>query len=151
MQQKQNNNTILDDKALAEALFSNTALTAFDAQQKNAPDGYFENFEKIVLSKAKASKKTVQIFTISSYGKIAIAASLLAIAAVSFLFVQNNQNANTVAINVNLQDIPTAEIDNYVNANELIAEMNWQEEINNETSSLDQLNEQLIKDSNHIQ
>ena len=151
MQQEHNDNTLLDEKALANSLFSEAALSAFEAKQSQVPNEYFEHFENQIMLEVKKSGSSAFILNISKFGKIAIAASLLTIATTAYFFIPSYNKADDIALNINLQDIPTAEIDEYVNSTEIVAEIDWQEEINNESSSLEKLNSHLFKDSNNIQ
>ena len=64
---------------------------------------------------------------------------------------QSNDHEQTVASNISIQEITTTEIDAYVNENEAIAEIDWQAEINKETSNLENINAHLIKDTNNTQ
>ena len=126
-------------------------LDAFDAKQKNVPLDYFDAFENTIVKTVGKKNILVPNFSISKFGKIAIAASLLTIATTAYLFVSLNNKKEEVAINVDIKDIPTVEIDEYVNSNELVAEIDWQDEINAESSTLDKVNTHLIKDSNNLQ
>lgn len=151
MQQEQYDNNILSDKALANTLFGKDTLGAFDAKQKEVPFNYFEDFESTMAKAVGKKNKLAPIFSISKFGKIAIAASLLTIATTAYLFISPNHKTEEIAINVDIKDIPTVEIDEYVNSNEIVAEIDWQDEINAESSTLDNVNAHLIKDSNNLQ
>ena len=151
MQQEPYDKTLINDKALADALFNKEALNAFDVKLSHTPADYFENFEEKIVALVMRKKSSTILFNFSRFGKIAIAASFLTIATAAYLFISPNYNTKKMAINVEIQDIPTAEIDDYVNSNELVAEIDWQEEINIEATSLEKLNTHLIKDSNHIE
>jgi hypothetical protein len=151
MQHEQNDKALFEDKNLVESLLGKEALNAFEAKQNLAPSDYFENFENDILKNVNKTKHRASIFSISKYGKLAIAASLLTIATTAYIFIQSNKQEDGNLVNINLQDLPTAEIDNYVDANELVTDIDWQDELNNEGSELEKLNTQLTKDSNSFQ
>jgi predicted house-cleaning NTP pyrophosphatase (Maf/HAM1 superfamily) len=59
------------------------------------------------------------------------------------------EEKNTDYAKVNMQDIPTEEIDSYVNENETLAEIDWQSEINTVGMAIDnETGDNLIQDSN---
>lgn len=151
MENKNIQNNIGEDKQLVEQLFSKEALSNFEKKHTATPSNYFENFETSLLNNIHASKQPTRIFNIAKWAPLAIAASFLTIIVSSYLFFQSNtykqQNQNMVR----LQEIPSAEIDAYVNSNEWVAEIDWQEEINIESTHLENLNNHLIKDSNNNQ
>ena len=151
MENKNIQNNIGEDKQLVEQLFSKEALNNFEKKHTATPSNYFENFEARVLNNIHESKQPARIFNIAKWAQLAIAASFLTIIVSSYFFFQSNtykqQNQNIVR----LQEIPSAEIDAYVNSNEWVAEIDWQEEINIESTHLENLNNHLIKDSNNNQ
>ena len=104
-----------------------------------------------MLNNIHASKQPARIFNIAKWGQLAIAASFLAIIVSSYLFFQSNTSIDQNQSIVSLQEIPTSEIDAYVSTNEWVAEIDWQEEINIESSHLESLNNHLMKDSNNNQ
>ena len=144
-------NNIGEDKQLVEQLFSKEALSNFEKQHNAAPSNYFENFETTVLNNIHTSKQPTRIFSIAKWGQLAIAASFLTIVVSSYLFFQSNTSIEQNESIVSLQEIPSAEIDAYVNSNEWVAEIDWQEEINIESAHLESLNNHLMKDSNNNQ
>jgi len=144
-------NNIGEDKQRVEQLFSKEALDSFEKHQTAAPTNYFENFEARVLNNIHASKQPARIFNIAKWGQLAIAASFLTIIVSAYLFYQTNTYKQQNHSMVSLQEIPSAEIDAYVNSNEWVAEIDWQEEINIESTHLESLNNHLIKDSNNNQ
>jgi hypothetical protein len=144
-------NNIGEDKQLVEQLFSKEALDSFEKHQTAVPTKYFEDFEARVLNNIHASKRPARIFNIAKWGQLAIAASFLTIIVSAYLFYQSNTYKQQNQSMVSLQEIPSAEIDAYVNSNEWVAEIDWQEEINIESSHLESLNNHLIKDSNNNQ
>jgi hypothetical protein len=152
MDKNKENIELLADKALVENLFSKQALDNYKANQLEMPEHYFEQFGTQVLSKVAEDKKAKTIrFTIPKWGQIAIAASFFAIIASTYLWIESKNTKTDVASNISIQDIATSEIDAYVNENEAMAEIDWQAEINKESSNLENLNTHLIKDSNNTQ
>jgi hypothetical protein len=152
MQQNMKNIELEADKALAEKLFSKQAFDNFDTKQGKVPTDYFERFETQLLINIASSNTVKKIrFTIPKWGQLAIAASFFTIIASTYLLIQTSPKKQEVANNINIQDIATSEIDAYVKENEVVAEIDWQAEINREGSSLESLNTHLIKDSNTTQ
>jgi len=152
MDNNKENIELLNDKALVENLFSKQALNNYVAKGNTVPTNYFEQFEAQVLSKvAKENKAKTIRFTIPKWGQIAIAASFFAIIASTYIWLESKNTKTDIASNISIQDIATSEIDAYVNENEAMAEIDWQAEINKESSNLENLNTHLIKDSNNTQ
>jgi hypothetical protein len=152
MDNKKENIELLNDKALVENLFSKQALNNYEAKQNTVPTNYFEHFEAQILSKVAGERKAKKmLFTFPKWGQIAIAASFFTIIATTYLWIESKNTKTDVASNISIQDIATSEIDAYVNENEAIAEIDWQTEISKESSSLENLNTHLIKDTNNSQ
>jgi hypothetical protein len=144
-------NNIGEDKQRVEQLFSKEALDSFEKHQTAVPTNYFENFEARVLNSIHSSKQPARIFKIAGWGQLAIAASFLTIIVSGYIFFQSNTYKQQNQSMVSLQEIPSAEIDAYVNSNEWVAEIDWQEQINIESADLENLNNHLLKDSNNNQ
>lgn len=151
MIQEQNDTNLLDDKYLAENLFSKEAFDQLESINKNVPVDYFHNHGKSILTAIHASKNKGIVFKLGVRGKMAIAATLLTIALTTYFFVQSNKKETGLANNLTIQEIPTAEIESYVNINEAIAEIDWQTEINKETANLDLITNGMKQDSNNTQ
>jgi hypothetical protein len=152
MDNNKENIELLNDKALVENLFSKQAFNNYEAKINTVPSNYFEQFEAQVLSKgAEENKSKIIRFSIPKWGQIAIAASFFAIIASTYLLIESKNAKSDVASNISIQDIATSEIDAYVNENEAMAEIDWQAEINKESSSLENLSAHLIKDTNNSQ
>ena len=152
MDNNKENIELLNDKALVENLFSKQALNNYAAKGNTVPTNYFEQFEAQVLSKVAKENKAKSIrFTIPKWGQIAIAACFFAIIASTYIWIESKNTKTDIASNISIQDIATSEIDAYVNENEAMAEIDWQAEINKESSNLENLNTHLIKDSNNTQ
>ena len=144
-------NNIGEDKQLVEQLFSKEALSSFEKNHTAAPAHYFENFEARVLNNIHTSKQPARIFNITKWGQLAIAASFLAIIVSGYLFFQSNTYKQQNQSMVSLQEIPSSEIDAYLNSNEWVAEIDWQEQINIDNADLENLSNHLLKDSNNNQ
>lgn len=159
MQKNIENIEIVADKALVEKMFSKANLEAFDANNSQVPDGYFEQFEtRLLLEIHSASpigqsttKPTSRIFAIPKWGQLAIAASFFTIIATTYLFIQNDERQQDVPARIKLQDIASSEMESYIKENEEMAEIDWQNEINKEARNLAALNEHLVKDTNTSQ
>jgi len=104
-----------------------------------------------VLNNIHASKQKASIFKLAKWSQLAIAASFLTIIVSSYLFFQANTINQQNQSMVSLQEIPNSEIDAYVNSNEWVAEIDWQEEINIESAGLEELSNHLSKDTNNSQ
>ncbi len=148
MQTNQNDIELLEDKAKAEAIFGNSVLAQLEEMNNQVPLDYFNQFEARALHAIKKNKTKATIFNIGKYAQLAVAASLLIIAATTFAYIQSNKSEPPASIALNMQEIPSEEIDSYVNANEEIAEIDWQSEISKEGTNLESLNTHSIKDSN---
>ena len=70
-------------------------------------------------------------------GKLAIAAVFLCVIASAFIFINDRTKNNTELATINLVDIPNEEIESYINSNELIAEIDWQAEINKVSDNIE--------------
>jgi len=151
MENKNIQNNIAQDKKLVEQLFSKDALANFEEKNSTVPANYFENFESRVLNNIHASKQKASIFKLAKWSQLAIAASFLTIIVSSYLFFQANTINQQNQSMVSLQEIPNSEIDAYVNSNEWVAEIDWQEEINIESAGLEELSNHLSKDTNNSQ
>ena len=117
-------NSIIEDKGLAEALFTKAALARFNENQKQLDPYFFDNQSASIVNSLK--KKKGKILKIGSYGKIAIAASFLTIIALGYLYLKTNKKIETVPVIVKIEEIPTSEIEAYLNSNELLAEADLQ-------------------------
>ena len=88
MENKEIDNSIIEDKVLAEALFTKAALARFDENQKQLDPYFFDNQSASIVNSLK--KKKGKILKLGSYGKIAIAASFLTIIALGYLYLKTN-------------------------------------------------------------
>ena len=74
----------------------------------------------------------------------------MAIIATSYLYIQASKQSTATVEYVKVEDIPSEEIENYVNANELIAEIDWSTEIDEAAEMFDEttININSNKDTN---
>ena len=84
----------------------------------------------------------------------AVAAAFIIVIGGSFIFLNNaafkNIEASMVANNINLQDISIEEIETYVDANEWIAEIDVQAQMQKENAKLSNLDEKQIEEIQKI-
>ena len=148
MENKEQENTLQQDKALIEGLFSKEALMQFEENQMQSSATFFENQQAAIL-KAVVKKKAA-IYMIGQWGKIAIAASILAMVATAYIFMKEDPQTGNAVEYVKIEEIPSDEIENYVNNNELIAEIDWSSEINEEAEIFEDasLDNNTNKDTN---
>ena len=144
-------NSIREDKELVEKLFSKEALDSFENNNSNIPHQYFESFESKLFINIYSKKQIITLIKLPKWGQFAIAASFLTIILSTFFLLQTNTIKDQNQTIVSIQEIPTAQIDAYLNTNENLAEIDWQKEINVESTQLESLNNHLIKDSNNSQ
>lgn len=154
MMEMENNfkeNNLEQDKALVEALFGKETLMDFDENQMQSSDTFFQKQQAAIL-KAVGKPKS-KIILLSNWSKLAVAASFLAIVVTSYLIIQRNTQTESVTEFVKIEEIPSEEIEHYVNNNEMIAEIDWSSEINEEAEIYDDviLNDITNKDTNNTQ
>jgi hypothetical protein len=148
MENSEKDISLREDKALVEALFSKESLMQFNENQQQSNDSFFEQQQASILKAIGQQKARIIIF--GKYGKIAVAASILAIIATSYLYIQASKQSTVTVEYVKIEDIPSEEIENYVNANELIAEIDWSTEIDEAAEMFDEttININSNKDTN---
>lgn len=131
MENKEFDTSLLKDKALAEAILGKENLVQWETQQVSETDSFFLAQQANILKRIQ--KKKAHIISLRNLGKIAIAASLLTIIATTYILV--NKPTPVVATElVKIEEISSDEIENYVNANELIAATDWSSELNEEAA-----------------
>lgn len=115
------------------------ALKGFQAKNSQVPEGYFDQFELDLMRKIHTNTHTpkqasiISIFT--KQKKYLVAASLiLAIATGYLLYNKTAEFTNTPEAIVQIEALPDAVIEAYVNNNELIAEVDWNTIIETESS-----------------
>ena len=141
MEQKKIDTELENDQLIVERLFSKEALANYDKSASNLPSAYFEAFPE-KLQQRIANNKT-KLFFLTPLGKIAIAAVFLFIVATTFLFLNNSVDKNLEISSITMQDISNDEIEAYVDANEWMADIDWQSEAYKPDAEL----EQFYKDS----
>jgi len=148
MENSEKDISLREDKALVEALFSKESLMQFNENQQQSNDSFFEQQQASILNAIGQQKARIIIF--GKYGKIAVAASILAIIATSYLYIQASKQSTATVEYVKIEEIPSEEIENYVNANELIAEIDWSTEIDEAAEMFDEttININSNKDTN---
>ena len=148
MENSEKDISLREDKALVEALFSKESLMQFNENQQQSNDSFFEQQQASILKAIGQQKARIIIF--GKYGKIAVAASILAIIATSYLYIQASKQSTATVEYVKIEEIPSEEIENYVNANELIAEIDWSTEIDEAAEMFDEttININSNKDTN---
>ena len=122
------NNT--ENESISKAL--EEALKSFESKTKQAPAGYFDQFELDLMQKIKAEKQAPQkariVTLFLNQKKYLVAASLVLAIATGYLFFNKAENTNDSIAKVETIDIETLPdelIEAYVNNNELVAEVEW--------------------------
>ena len=141
MEQKKINTTLEEDQLMVERLFSKEALANYDKSASSVPASYFETFPE-KLQKRIANNKP-KIFFLTPIGKMAIAAAFIMIVASTFIFLNSNVDKNLALSSLTIQDISIDEIEAYVDANEWMADIDWQSEAYEPDAEV----EQFYKDS----
>ena len=141
MEQKKINTTLEEDQIMVERLFSKEALANYDKSASSVPASYFETFPEKLQQRIANNKP--QLFFLTPLGKMAIAAVFLVIVSSTFIFLNNNVSKKSIMVSISMQDISNDEIEAYVDANEWMADIDWQ----SETFKPDTEIEQFYKDS----
>ena len=144
-----NNTELREDSALVENLFSKEAIDAFEQSIQSVPSDYFENFPEQVLTNIRKNNKKAKIVKLLPFFRVSIAASVLFITATTYLFYNNRPVEKTIAA-VTIQAVSNEEIEAYVYSNELIAEVDWQVELNKVGLDAEQPFSLLNNDSNKL-
>ena len=126
MEQKKINTTLEEDQIMVERLFSKEALANYDKSASSVPTSYFETFPEKLQQRIANNKP--QLFFLTPIGKMAIAAALLLVVASTFIFLNSNVDKNLALSSLTIQDISIDEIEAYVDANEWMADIDWQSE-----------------------
>ena len=141
MEQKNIDKALEDDKLLVEQLFSKEALANYDRTASDVPSSYFEAFPEKLQQRIANNKP--KLFFLTPIGKMAIAAAFIMIVASTFIFLNSNVDKNLALSSLTIQDISIDEIEAYVDANEWMAEIDWQSEAFKPDTEI----EQFYKDS----
>ena len=153
-------NSLEQDRAWAESLLNKQSLSELNASKTEAPIHYFESFPDKLMSRLanekreKLEKKNAKIFFLPSFmqpmNRWAVAAAFIIIVGGSFIFLNNATykkiESSMVASNINLQEISIEEIETYVDANEWIAEIDVQAQMQKENAKLSSLDEKQIEE-----
>ena len=153
-------NSLEQDRAWAESLLNKQNLSQFNLSTTEAPLNYFESFPDQLMNRIesekrqKLEKKNAKIFFLPSFmqplNRLAIAAAFIIVVGGSFIFLNNDAykkiESSIVASNINLQEISIEEIETYVDANEWIAEIDVQAQMQKENSKLSSLDEKQIEE-----
>jgi len=135
-----------------------------NASKTEAPIHYFESFPEKLMSRIanerleKLAKKNAKIFFLPSFmqpmNRWAVAAAFIIVVGGSFIFLKNavskKTEASIVANTISLQDLSLEEIETYVNANEWIAEIDLQAQMQKENAKLSSLDEKQIQEIKNI-
>ena len=157
-------NSLEQDRAWAESLLNKQGLSELNASKTDAPIHYFESFPDKLMSRIanerleKLEKKNAKIFFLPSFmqpiNRWAIAAAFIIVVGGSFIFLNNSVSKKTqagiVANDISLQELSNEEIESYVDANEWIAEIDVQAQMQKENSKLSTLNEKQIEEIQKI-
>jgi hypothetical protein len=141
MEQKKINTTLEDDQLMVERLFSKEALANYDKSASSVPASYFETFPEKLQNRIANNKP--KLFFLTPLGKMAVAAVFLVIVSSTFIFLNNSVSKKSIMVSISMQDISNDEIEAYVDANEWMAEIDWQSEAFKPDTEI----EQFYKDS----
>jgi len=141
MEQKNIDTALEDDQLMVERLFSKEALANYDKSASSVPASYFETFPEKLQNRIANNKP--KIFFLTPIGKMAIAAAFILVVASTFIFLNSSTDNNLELSTITINDISNDEIEAYVDANEWMAEIDWQ----SEAFKLDNEAEQFYKDS----
>ena len=129
-----------------------------------APLNYFESFPDQLMNRIesekrqKLEKKNAKIFFLPSFmqplNRLAIAAAFIIVVGGSFIFLNNSVSKKTqagiVANDISIQELSNEEIESYVDANEWIAEIDVQAQMQKENAKLSTLDEKQIEEIQKI-
>lgn len=117
----------MENESISKAL--DEALKSFEANTKQVPAGYFDQFELDLMQKIKAEKQAPQkgqiISLFSKQKNYLVAASLLFAVATGYLFFNKTENTTAPIAMIEIETLPDELIEAYVNNNELVAEVEW--------------------------
>jgi len=157
-------NSLEQDRAWAESLLNKQSLSQFNLSTTEAPLNYFESFPDQLMNRIesekrqKLEKKNAKIFFLPSFmqplNRLAIAAVFIIVVGGSFIFLNNSVSKKTqaaiVANDISLQELSNEEIESYVDANEWIAEIDVQAQMQKENLKLSSLDEKQIEEIQKI-
>ena len=157
-------NSLEQDRAWAESLLNKQSLSQLNASMTEVPVHYFESFPDKLMSRIanerleKLEKKNAKIFFLPSFmqplNRLAIAAAFIIVVGGSFIFLNNSVSKKTeaaiVANDISLQELSNEEIESYVDANEWIAEIDVQAQMQKENAKLSSLDAKQIEEIQKI-
>jgi len=157
-------NSLEQDRAWAESLLNKQSLSQLNASMTEVPVHYFESFPDKLMSRIanerleKLEKKNAKIFFLPSFmqpiNRWAVAAAFIIVVGGSFIFLNNSVSKKTeapiVANAISLQDLSIEEIETYVDANEWIAEIDIQAQVQKENTKLSRLDAKQIEEIKKI-
>ena len=157
-------NSLEQDRAWAESLLNKQSLSELNASKSATPIHYFESFPDKLMSRIanerleKLEKKNAKIFFLPSFiqpiNRWAVAAAFIIVVGGSFIFLNNAAykkiEAPIVANNISLQELSIEEIETYVDANEWIAEIDVQAQMQKENAKLSSLDAKQIEEIKKI-
>jgi hypothetical protein len=157
-------NSLEQDRAWAESLLNKQSLSQFNLSKTDAPIHYFEFFPDQLMNRIesekrqKLEKKNTKIFFLPSFmqplNRLAVAAVFIIVVGGSFIFLNNSVSKKTqapiVANDISLQELSNEEIESYVDANEWIAEIDVQAQMQKENLKLSSLDEKQIEEIQKI-
>ena len=157
-------NSLEQDRAWAESLLNKQNLSQLNTSTTEAPLNYFESFPDQLMNRIesekrqKLEKKNAKIFFLPSFmqplNRLAIAAAFIIVVGGSFIFLNNSVSKKTqagiVANDISIQELSNEEIESYVDANEWIAEIDVQAQMQKENSKLSSLDEKQIEEIQKI-
>ena len=154
-------NSLEQDRAWAESLLNKQSLSQLNASMTEVPVHYFESFPDKLMSRIankRLEKKNAKIFFLPSFmqpiNRWAVAAAFIIVVGGSFIFLNNSVSKKTeasiVANTISLQDISIEEIETYVDANEWIAEIDIQAQVQKENAKLSSLDAKQIEEIKKI-
>lgn len=157
-------NSLEQDRAWAESLLNKQSLSQLNVSMTEVPVHYFESFPDKLMSRIanekveKLEKKNAKIFFLPSFmqpiNRWAVAAAFIIVVGGSFIFLNNSVSKKTeasiVANTISLQDISIEEIETYVDANEWIAEIDIQAQVQKENAKLSSLDAKQIEEIKKI-
>jgi len=157
-------NSLEQDRAWAESLLNKQSLNQFNLSKTDAPIHYFESFAEKLMSRIesekrqKIEKKNAKIFFLPSFmqplSRLAIAAAFIIVVGGSFIFLNNSVSKKTqapiVANDISLQELSNEELESYVDANEWIAEIDVQAQMQKENLRLSSLDDKQIEEIKKI-
>lgn len=157
-------NSLEQDRTWADSLLNKQSLSQFNLSKTDAPFNYFESFPDKLMSRIESKKrqeiekKNAKIFFLPSFmqpmNRWAVAAAFIIVVGGSFIFLNNSVSKKTqapvVANVISLQELSSEEIESYVDANEWIAEIDIQTQMQKENSKLSSLDEKQIEEIQKI-